>query len=390
MYSITTFSELMKGLPRGAFDKLVRKHNADKYCKKFRHWDHLVSMTYAQLSGASGLKHLSETFNAQAAHHYHLGTREIARSTVADANERRSSAVFSETVTWLMSQVSNSFCKDREELKYLLDSTSITLKGREFERWTADNKTRNTQGIKLHVLLDSRSSSPAWIEFSAANVNDVELVDAVPLQQGALYVFDKGYCDYNWWQRIDDAGGRFVTRFKKNAALITLEERDVPLAVRDSVLHDRIVQFKRKFPGGSRVNRYTQPLRYLTVVRPDKATPLILATNDFESSAAEIARCYKDRWEVELFFKWIKQHLKIKKFYGRTENAVRLQILTALISYLLVALYKQRHAIAGTLWQCLATITAQLFQRPATERELERRRRQKAQELNSVQPCLFQ
>ena len=389
MFSITTFSELLKGLPRGTFDKLVKKHNADKYCKRFAHWDHLISMLYAQLSGTTGLRPLETAFNSHAAHHYHLGTRSIKRATLADANEKRADTVFSETAAWLMAQVSRPLRKDSKELMFLLDSTSITLKGREFERWTPQNKTRNTQGIKLHVLLESLSQTPAWHRFSAANVNDVELAREVTLEKDALYVFDKGYCDYNLWHRIDAAGARFVTRFKKNASLVITEERHIPENEREIVLQDQIVTFKSKRPGGKRINLYSKPLRRVTVARPDKPTPLVLSTNDLEASASEIAQRYKERWAIELFFKWIKQHLKIKKFLGRTENAVRIQILTALISYLLVALYKQRHGLTQTLWECLCLIRATLFQRPASEACQHRRRQEDAMKSAQLQRALF-
>jgi len=390
MFSISNFQELMKGLPRSTFDQLVRKHNADKYSKHFGHWDQLIPMLYAQLSGATGMRPLVNTFNAHKAHLYHLGTEPIKRNTLADANKKRADTVFSEAVAWLMGQVSRKVRNESKELMFLLDSTSITLKGHEFERWTATTKTRNTQGIKLHVLMDSLSKAPAWHSFSAANVNDVEMARAIPLERGARYVFDKGYYDYNWWNLIDKAGAHFVTRFKKNVAIKTVEERVVPAEERDVVLNDKLVTFKTKYPGGGRVNHYHgKPLRYVTIKRPDKPTPLILATNDLTSSAATIARHYKERWAIELFFKWIKQHLKIKKFLARTENAVRIQILTALISYLLVALYKQRHDLKETLWDCLCLLSATLFRRLDAEVSSYRRRRQEAANLAKIQPTLF-
>lgn len=388
MFRITTFHELLKGLPRGTFDQLVKKHNADKYSKKFGHWDQLIAMLYAQLSGTTGLRPLQTAFNSHVAHHYHLGTSPIKRTTLADANERRSDTVFSQTAAWLMGQVSRPLRKDSKELMFLLDSTSVTLKGREFDRWTSENRTRNTQGIKLHVLLESLSQAPAWHSFSAANVNDVDLARSVPLKQDGLYVFDKGYYDFNWWNDIDTAGARFVTRFKKNAALTVVEDRLIPDDERGRVLEDRLVRFKSKYPGGKR-NLYSRPLRCVTVVRDDKPTPLVLATNDLTASASEIALRYKERWAIELFFKWIKQHLKIKKFLGRTENAVRIQILTALISYLLVALYKQRHGLTQTLWDCLCLVRATLFQRPLSEASRHRRRQDDARDLARIQPALF-
>lgn len=389
MFRITTFQELMKGLPRGAFDHIVKRHNGDKYSKQFGNWDHLVAMTYAQLSGTTGLRPLETAFNSHVAHHYHLGTGSIKRSTLADANSTRSDAVFADTVAWLMQKVSRPLRQQSKELLYLLDSTSVTLKGREFDRWTLSNKTRNTQGIKLHVLYAAQTQMPIWQSISAANVNDVEKTGEVPLQQGAMYVFDKGYCDYNWWHRIDTAGAQFVTRFKRNAGLRIEGERSIPAAAAGIVLQDQVVRFKYKHQGGKRINAYDQPLRCITIARQDKPTPLVLATNDLTGDALAIARRYKERWDIELFFKWIKQHLKIKKFFGRTENAVRIQLLTALISYLLVALYKQTHALKQSLWECLCLIRATLFQRPDVNASLYRRRRQQMEQMARMQMGLF-
>jgi putative transposase len=381
----------MKGLPRGTFDKLVNRLNADKYCKRFGHWDHLIAMLYAQLSGATGLRPLEIGFNSHADHHYHLGTSPIRRSTLADANENRSDAVFRETAVWLMGQVSGRLRKESKEFLYLLDSTSVTLKGREFDRWAPQKRNRITQGLKLHVLFDAHDEIPVWQSISAANVNDVELAPHVPLERDAWYVFDKGYNNYNWWNSIDEAGARFVTRFKLNAGIKVVDKLAIPADASDIVLDDEIVSFNNKRPGGGRINLYHgKTLRRVTVARPDKDTPIVLATNDFTSSALEIAKLYKDRWGIELFFKWIKQHLRIKQFLGRSENAVRIQLLTALISYLLVALLRATSGSTQTLWNCLCWVRATLFQRHEQETSPYRRRRREAQQYAEKQGCLFQ
>jgi IS4 transposase len=382
----------MKGLPRSDFDRIVARHDGNKYSKKFRQWDHLLAMVYAQLSGTTGLRPLETAFNGHGLHHYHLGTQALKRSTLADANGNRKDSVFADTVELLMGTVAGALRKESQEIKqllYLLDSSSITLKGREFERWTAANKTRNTQGIKLHVLLDRHAQVPVWQTISAANVNDVEKAAEVPLQQGAIYVFDKGYCDYNWWHQIAGAGAYFVTRFKRNAALCQEEQAAIPADAAGVVLEDKTVRFKNKHPGGKRRNDYDRPLRCVTIARPDKATPLVLATNDLTSSALEIGQRYKQRWDIELFFKWIKQHLKVKGFFGRSENAVRIQLLTALISYLLVAIYKLKHKLKESLWDCLCLIRATLFQRPDCRPPDFRRRQAELNEMLSKQRPLF-
>jgi putative transposase len=366
MSTITTFQALLKELPRTFFKKCVERHQADKYAKRFTHWDHLLALLYGQLSGASTLRMLELGFNSHSKFHRRLGSGPIHRTTLADASCRRSGAVFDEVAAWLMMQVARNVRQKAEEFKYLLDSTSITLKGQHFDEWTLENRNNVTQGIKLHILLDTESQAPLLHEFSAPNVNDVIVARQVPLQPDALYVFDKGYCDYNWWAQIDATGARFVTRFKTNAALKIREERKIPKKAHGIVLSDEIVYFAIKHPSGTRVNHYDKLLRRITIHRPGK-TPLVLATNDLRSSALKIAEHYQQRWGIELFFKWIKQHLKIKKFLGKSLNAVRIQILVALICYLLVVLYKQRNRLGSTLWYCLGLITATLFERPALD-----------------------
>ena len=389
VYRISRMQELLKAIPRGAFDRLVSQHQANKHSKGFGSWDQLVAMVYAQLGGVSSLRELTAGFNSQHAHHYHLGTSEIRRSTLAEANAKRSSVVFEALAVSLLAQAGRTLRKEGQALLYLLDSTSITLKGRDFDTWTLNQRTRHTQGLKLHLLYAAHEETPVHYRFSAANVNDIEEGRRLALVRGATYVFDKGYCDYNWWAQIQDAGARFVTRFKRNACLRVVCNEPIPLADQEAVLEDAIVGFANRNPGGGRRNTYTQPLRRIVIHREDKKPPLLLATNDLTSPAIAIARLYKDRWQIELFFKWIKQHLKIKRFLGRSENAVRLQILCALIAYVLLALYRKAHSMTRSLWALLAEFRATLFQRPSVEHALHRKRIEHARMIASIQPDLF-
>jgi putative transposase len=379
----------MKALPRGAFDRVVQTHQADKHSKGFACWDQLLAMVYAQLSDASSLRVLETGFNSQRTQHYHLGTAPIRRSTLADANGRRKTEVFAETAKLLMSQAQRSLRRESEELLYLLDSTSISLKGPGFDAWTSGNSTRNTQGIKLHVLYAGNDEVPVQHSITAPNVNDIDEGRRLTIEPEAIYIFDKGYCDYNWWNKIDEQKAQFVTRFKYNAALTVECARPIPAQDSDIVLKDEIVRFANRHPRGGRKNHYKNSLRRITVARPEHDRPIVLATNDLMSPASTIARRYKDRWGIELFFKWIKQHLKIKSFLGRTENAVRIQILTALITYLLLALYRKAQSDTGSLWILLAEVRATLFQRPTVEAERYRRRRDAMTELAARQGGLF-
>lgn len=379
----------MKALPRGAFDRVVETQQADKYSKGFACWDQLLAMVYAQLSGASSLRVLETGFNSQRTQHYHLGTAPIRRSTLADANGRRKTEVFADVAKLLMSQAQRSLRRESEELLYLLDSTSISLKGPGFDAWTSGNSTRNTQGIKLHVLYAGNDDVPVQHSITAPNVNDIDEGRKLAIEPEAIYIFDKGYCDYNWWNKIDEQKAQFVTRFKYNAALTVECARPIPAQDSDIVLKDEIVRFANRHPRGGRKNHYKNPLRRITVARPEHDRPIVLATNDLVSPASAIARRYKDRWGIELFFKWIKQHLKIKSFLGRTENAVRIQILTALITYLLLALYRKAQSYTGSLWILLAEVRATLFQRPDVEAERYRRRKDAMSELAARQGGLF-
>lgn len=315
MYRTNRFQEMMKALPRGTFDRMVQSHQADKYSKGFSCWHQLLAMIYAQLSGASSLRVLEAGFNSQHTQHDCLGAVPIRRSTLAEANSKRNTEVFADVAKELMSQAHRTLRRESEELLYLLDSSSISLKGLGFDAWTRDNSTRNTQGIKLHVLYAAHEAVPIQHSITAANINDIDHGRTLPIGAGAVYVFDKGYCDYNWWHKINEQHAHFVTRFKYNASLQVESTRAIPVVDAKLVLKDEIARFANKHPRAGRKNHYSHPLRRITVDRPTHEQPLILATNDLDSPASAIARRYKDRWGIELFFKWIKQHLKIKSFF---------------------------------------------------------------------------
>ena len=350
MFRISRFHDLLKALPRGVFERLVNQQGTDRHSRCFTSWDHLVAMLYAHLSGAGSLRELEASFNSQSNHHYHLGTAAIRRSTLAEANGRRSSEVFAQVAQYLMGGASRQQRREGQELLYLLDSTSITLKGSGFDDWTLSDRTRRTQGIKVHVQYAEQAAQPVDCRFSAANINDVEVGQCLDIEPHATYVFDKGYCDYNGWARLNEQQARFVTRFKYNAALTVLETKAIAAADQGVILQDQHVRFTHRYPGGKRLNDYNKPLRQIIVHGPEHERPLILVTNDLESPAASIAELYRRRWRIELFFKWIKQHLKIKRFLGRSENAVRIQILCALISYLLLSLHRTLTGEKKSLW----------------------------------------
>lgn len=375
----------MNALPRGAFEQVVSQHAGDRYAKGFTCWSQLVAMVYAQLSGAASLRQLEAGFNQHVRHHYHLGTGAMRRSTLADANAKRKPQVFEDTLRLLIQQAGRSVRKQREELLFLLDSTSITLKGLS-EQAFGSQKVRGKHAVKLHLLLHANSQAVAQCSITPANVNDIQQGKLIPIEPAATYVFDKGYYDYNWWHSIDERGARWVSRFKRDAAL--KYEREIEITQPGVVLRDSVVRFAHKRPRGGKVNLYAKGLRRIEVARCGQA-PIVLATNDLTSPAEEIAELYKARWGVELFFKWIKQHLTIKRFLGCNANAIRIHLLTALIAYMLVILLKATTQFKGTLWMLLAELRGSLFERQRTEQSRWKRQKKRDEFVRSVQPGLF-
>jgi putative transposase len=376
----------MKGLPRDAFQKLVDENHANRYVKKFGCWPQLLSMIYAQLAGVSGLRELEAGFNQHRNHHYHLGAVQVRRSTLADANDRRNPKVFEQAARLLIGAARGALGKsERKEMLYLIDSTTIALHGRG-SQWTQATQTR-TRGLKVHVQLESHSQLPVDFSITAANVNDETEGTKIVPEEGCAYVFDKGYCNYAWWEKIAAAGARFITRLKINAAVEEVQCRLIP-AEAGQILSDTVIRFANKSNRARHKNPCRRELRRIAVLR-DTGEVIVLVTNDLEAPALEIANLYRQRWEIELFFKWVKQHLKIKKFLGESENAVRIQLLTALIAYLLVALSKAVGRLPGSLWSILAELRTGLFVRLEEETTRWRRQRKREAAFRAVQPGLF-
>lgn len=385
IYSISRIQQVLQGLPRGAFQNAVDKHRGDRHCKGFTCWSHLVAMVYAQLAGVNSLRELEAGFNQHRNHHYHLNTRPVHRTTLGDANKKRNPDIFGDVLRELVQVAGRRIKHDREDILYLLDSTSIALRGRGSE-WTKGGATR-TPGLKVHVLYSSGQQLPVRHTITPANVNDVDEGRRLQIEPGATYVFDKGYCDYTWWSQINACGARFVTRSKTNAALRPISTNNVATEAANTILSDQIVRFSHRSNRAGHRNQYQADLRRIEVARPGQHS-LVLLTNDLQTDAAQIAQLYKERWGIELFFKWLKQHLRIKSFLGQTENAVRIQLLTALIAYVLVAILNAATA-GASLWTTLAQLRTGLFHRPHQDESWWRRRRRQQQIQTALQPGLF-
>ena len=373
MYTISRIHSLIKPAMCGTFQRHIDACEADKYRKKFSCHELLVVMLFATYSNSKSLRILEQRFNAHPTGHYHLRTHAIHRSTLSYALAQKDITPFIAFAQGLMQSTDRKLRRESKTLLYLLDSTTIDLRGRGFDDWTRPN--HNSRGIKLHIKMAHGGRCPVEASLSHTNVNDLDAGKSMAIEAEQTYVFDKGYCDYNWWHEIDAAGAYFITRLKKNAAFEEVGENAV---CEEHILSDRKIRCKhKKVSGKKQKNHYhDKTLRRIEVAREEDKT-LVLVTNDHESSAAEIADNYKKRWQIELLFKWMKQHLALERPYSRTENGVRLHIVCVLIAYLLL---RQAHREAGetmSLHMYLAKISTSLFERPETAYAHYRRRRKR-------------
>lgn len=326
------FQQILKPLTQKLLQECAKRFQSDYDCEKFLTWHHLQAMIYAHLNEIKSLETLEVAINSQA-----LGIGcEIKRSTLSDANQRRPAACF----FWILEQVINLFPRKLhrkiKKVVKILDSSPIQLKGRGYDEWAKECATNRCQGLKLHVEYDLQIECPRRVRMSYPNYNDSSMANQWPIISDTIYVFDKGYYDFNWWWSIHQNRAFFVTRLKKNVAII-MEKNEENIS--ETILEDGTFRFRNKRPRGGKINLYQENLRRISVYREGK-TPLILVTNLHDIPAETIAELYKARWEIELFFKWIKQNLKLKKFLGKSENAVKIQIATAIIAFLLIQLYK--------------------------------------------------
>ncbi len=327
----TVFHDVLKRLPWDAFERLVDEHGADKHVRRLTTKDQFIALLYGQLSGATSLREIVGGLDSHTARLYHVGGRPAQRSTLADANARRPSDVFAELFAEMVSRARRGLRRKIGEATYLIDSTSLRLSGTGSE-WA--HFSAKACGAKVHVIYDADTEHPVYAAVSAARVNDITAAHDMPIEAGATYVFDLGYYDYAWWAALDGAGCRIVTRFKSNTPLTVTAELEVPDS--SDILSDRIGLLPRR-QAKSRKNPFSDPVREIRV--PTETGKILrILSNDLDASAQDIADLYKRRWAIELFFRWVKQTLKIRHFLGTSENAVRIQIAVALIAYLLLRL----------------------------------------------------
>lgn len=330
----TVLHQLLQYVPWSEFDRLVDDYEADKHVRRLTTKSQFVAMLYAQLSGSAGLREIETGLQSCGARLYHLGAQPARRATLSDANAQRPADLFGKLFSMMLMTAHRGLRRTLADTVYLIDSTGIKLNERsaDWARFSA-----GVCGAKVHVAYDPDADCPIYAQVSAANVTDITVAQKMPIEPGATYVFDLGYYDYAWWAKLDNAGCRIVTRFKKNTPLRAIEECEVP--ENSLVLSDRV----GLLPGRqmkSRRNPMSNPVREVRVATGTGKILRILS-NDLDASAEQIAELYKRRWAIELFFRWVKQTLKIRHFLGTSANAVRIQIAVALIAFLLLRLAQQ-------------------------------------------------
>ena len=340
------FHGLLKHISWAIFDRLVEQHNADWDDRVVKTKAHLIAMLYAQLCGARSLRDIETSLKSHAGKLYHLGGCTVSKSALSTANARRPVEVFGGLLSALMASLQAGYRRKIGDCVRLIDSTSVRL-----SRLSGDWATFSAGvcGAKAHIIYDPDADQPLYLMVTPSNVNDITAAQQMPIEAGATYVFDLGYYDYGWWATLDQAGCRIVTRLKANTPFAVVEDR--PVAPGSSVLSDRTGYLPKRL-AASRRNPMSGLVRQVHIII-ETGKVLRIFTNDLKASAQDIADLYKRRWAIELFFRWIKQTLKISHFLGTSENAIRIQIAVALIAFLLLRL---AHDSAKTVASPLAFV----------------------------------
>lgn len=355
------FAQIMDHFPRRRFHTCVRRYRGDAKIRKFSSLDHFRIMSFAQLTYRESLRDIEACLKAMQPKLYHMGIGHCpARSTLAEANEKRDWRIFADICQVLISRARSLYADEDfgRELKdttlYALDSSTIDLCLSLFP-WAHFRKTK--AAVKLHTLMDLRGSIPVFIHISEAKLHDVNILDLLLPEPGAYYIMDRAYTDFTRLHQIHSASAYFVTRAKKNFKYKRRYSRPVDKTV--GLRCDQTVVLTTYYPSKG----YPEPLRRIAFVDQDTQKRLVFLTNNFQLPAQTIASLYKARWHIELFFKWIKQHLRIKAFYGTSPNAVKTQIWIAISTYLLVAIIKKELGLNQSLYTILQILSISLFEK---------------------------
>lgn len=356
----TVFAQLIEHLPHKEFHKCVARYRGDYYAKNFSCWDQYLAMAFAQLTYRESLRDIETCLGAVGGKLYHMGFRSsVARSTLADANESRDWRIYADFARTLIATARRLYARDPmgvdlDQSLYALDSTTIDLCLALFP-WARFRRCK--AAVKMHTLLDLRGNIPAFVHITDGKVHDVNVLDQIVPEAGAFYVMDRGYIDFERLFVLTLSAAFFVVRTKSN---VLLQRRySHPVDKSTGVRSDQTVVLS-SFESAS---VYPDPLRKVSYYDAESDKRLKFLTNNFTLPALTIAQIYKQRWQVELFFKWIKQHLRIKAFYGVSENAVKTQIWIAVSVYVLVAIVRKRLELEASLYQILQILSLTLFEK---------------------------
>lgn len=384
------FAQLVEFLDKDKFRHLVDKYNGNRYVKSFTCWNQLLALMFGQLSNRESLRDVVVALEAHHTKCYHLGIgrNPIAKTTFASANQNRDYRIFEDFAFFMMEQARKKQATDIFKLKghvYAFDSTTIPLCLSIF--WWAKFRKKKG-GVKAHVLYDLEAQVPAYFHFSTASVHDSKAMKYIPYESESYYVFDRGYNAFKELYKIHLHESFFVVRAKKNLQFKCIRwRRRLPKGrLPKNVLTDSVIELtdiitRKKYPERLRLVKYRDE---------NQDREFVFLTNAFHLTSLEIAELYKNRWQVELFFKWLKQHLKIKKFWGTTENAVRIQISTAIISYCLVAIVQHDMKLERSTYEVLQILSISLTDKTYLKELFDKTNYNDVKELNSsLLPGLF-
>jgi hypothetical protein len=356
----TLFAQVMEFVPWTSFARIVQRHGGNSGVRALTCPEQFRAMAFAQLTWRESLRDIEASLSANAGKLYAMGFRSaVKRSTLADANESRDWRIWSDLAALLIRRARKLYANDSlgvdlDNTVYALDSSTIDLCLSLFE-WAPFRSTK--AAIKLHTLLDLRGAIPAFIHISEGKLHDVNVLDLLAFEAGAFYVMDRGYVDFARLHALHQAGAFFVTRAKS-----PMDARRVYSATTDrstGVISDQRVMLN----GYYSARKYPEHLRRVRFKDPESGKTLIFLTNNTALPALTIAALYKSRWQVELFFKWIKQHLRIKKFLGNSENAVKTQVWCAVATYVLIAIVKKELQLDASLYTCLQILSVSVFEK---------------------------
>jgi len=387
MYQGTTvFSQITDSIPMHQFRKCVERHNGNKGTRSFSCWDQFLCMAFAQLTYRESLRDIECCLRSVPEKLYHMGIKgNISRSTLAEANENRNWRIYSDFAQVLIHTARSLYANepfdlDLNETVYALDASTIDLCLSLFP-WAKFRRTK--AAIKLHTLLDLRGNIPSFISITDGKVHDVNILDELIPETGAIYVMDRGYLDFSRLYYIHQYSAFFVTRFKTNTKFERIYSHEIDKST--GVMCDQTVALT----GVRSKIEYPEKLRRIKYIHIENQKRFNFMTNQFSLPSLTIAELYKNRWNVELFFKWIKQHLRIKAFYGTSENAVKTQIWIAISVYVLVAIIKKQLNLEQSLYTILQVLSVTLFEKKPLYQIFDFTSYRKDITSNYIQPELF-